>query len=130
MRRAAVVYNVPKLTLYNRRAGKQSTRDTHPKLSALTKAEEQTLVQYIKKLDAQGHALTLCWVEDMANQLRAARDADPVGPRWASNFVKREPGLQSRMTRQRDRQRVLCSDQRVIGPWFDLVQNVKAKYSI
>ncbi|KAJ8113852.1 hypothetical protein OPT61_g4120 [Boeremia exigua] len=39
----------------------------------------------------------------MANQLRAARDADP---------------------------RVLCSDLAVIGPWFDLVQNVKAKYGI
>ncbi|KAJ8106976.1 hypothetical protein OPT61_g9182 [Boeremia exigua] len=43
----------------------------------------------------------------MANQLRAARDADP-----------------------RDRQRVLCSDPAVIRPWFDLVQNVKAKYGI
>ena len=80
VRRAAVVYNVPKSTLHDRRAGKQSTRDTHPKSSALTKAEEQTLVQYIKKLDAQGLAPTLRWVEDMANQLRAARDADPVGP--------------------------------------------------
>jgi hypothetical protein len=34
------------------------------------------------------------------------------------------------MTRQRDRQRVLCSDQGVIRPWFDLVQNVKAKCGI
>ena len=54
----------------------------------------------------------------------------PVGPRWASNFVKREGELKSRLKRQRDRQRVLCSDPGVIGPWFDLVQNVKAKYSI
>jgi hypothetical protein len=130
VRRAADVYKVPKSTLQDRRAGKQSTRDIHPKSSALTKTEEQTLAQYIRKLDEQGHAPTLYWVEAMANQLRAARDAGPVGPRWASNFVKREPGLQSRMTRQRDRQRVLCSDQGVIGPWFDLVQNVKAKYGI
>ena len=35
-----------------------------------------------------------------------------------------------RLTRQRDRQRVLCSDLEVIGPWFNLVQNVKAKYGI
>ena len=130
MRRAAVVYKVSETTLRRRRAGTQSTRDTHPKSSNLTKAEEQTLVQYIRKLDQQGLAPTLRSVEDMANQLRAARDADPVGPRWASNFVKREFGLQSRMTRQRDRQRVLYSDQGVIGPWFDLVQNVKAKYGI
>ena len=67
VRRAAVVYKVPETTLRRQRTRTQSTRDTHPKLSALTKAEEQTLVQYIKKLDAQGLALTLCCVEDMAN---------------------------------------------------------------
>jgi hypothetical protein len=130
VRRAAVVYKVSEATLRRRRAGTRSTRDTHPKSSALTKAEERTLVQYIKKLNAQGLAPTLRWVDDMANQLRAARDAGPVGLRWASNFVKREPGVKSRMTRQRDRQRVLCSDQGVIRPWFNLVQNVKAKYGI
>ena len=130
VRRAAIVYNVPRTTLQRRRAGKQSTRDTQPKSSALDKIEERTLVQHIKNLDKQGRAPTLHCVEDMANQLRATRNAKPVGPRWASNFVKREPELQSRMTRQRDRQRVLCSDQGVIGPWFDLVRNVKAKYGI
>ena len=130
MRRAAIVYKVSKTTLLRRRAGARSTRGTHPKSSNLTMAEEQTLVQYIRKLDQQGLAPTLRSVEDMVNQLRAARDADPVVPRWASNFVKREPGLKSRMTRQRDHQRILCSDQAVIGPWFDLVQNVKVKYGI
>ena len=130
VRRAAIVYKVSRRSIDRRRAGTMSTRDTHPKSSNLSKTEERTLVQYIRGLDQQGLAPTLRCVEDMANQLRAARNADPVGPRWASNFVKREPGLQSRLTRQRDRQRVLCSDPGVIGPWFDLIQNVKAKYGI
>ena len=60
VRRAAVVYKVLETTLCRRRAGTQSTRDTYLKSSALTKAEEQTLVQYIKKLNVQGLALTLC----------------------------------------------------------------------
>jgi hypothetical protein len=51
MRRAAVVYKVSRTTLYRRRAGRQSTRDTHPKLANLRKAEERTLAQYIRKLD-------------------------------------------------------------------------------
>lgn len=130
VRRAAIVYKVSRRSIDRRRVGKQSTRDTHPKSANLQKTEERALVQYIRKLDNQGFAPTLHCVEDMANQLRAARDAKPVGPRWASNFVKREPGLKSRMTRQRDRQRVFCSDPGVIRPWFDLVQNVKAKYGI
>ena len=93
VRRAAIVYKVPRTTLQQRRARTQSTRNTHPKSSNLTKAEEQTLVQYIRKLDERGLTPTLRWVEHMANHLRAARDAKPVGPRWASNFVKRVPGL-------------------------------------
>jgi hypothetical protein len=83
VRRAAVVYKVSETTLRRRRAGKQSTRDAHPKSSAPTKEEEHTLVQYLKKPNTHGLAPTLRWVEDMANQLRAARDAKPVGPRWA-----------------------------------------------
>jgi hypothetical protein len=34
------------------------------------------------------------------------------------------------VTRQRDYQRVLCSNPAVISPWFNLVRNVKAKYGI
>ena len=52
LRRAAVVYKVSKTTLLRRRAGTRLTRDTHLKSSALTKAEEQALVQCIKKLNA------------------------------------------------------------------------------
>jgi hypothetical protein len=33
VRRAAIVYNVPRSTLQGRRAGTRSTRDTHPKSS-------------------------------------------------------------------------------------------------
>lgn len=66
----------------------------------------------------------------MANQLLAVRGSGQVGEMWASNFVRRRPELRSRSTRQRDRQRVLCSDPELISPWFDLVQDTKRKYGI
>jgi hypothetical protein len=107
-----------------------SQRDTHPRSSGLQKTKDEALIYYIKNLDAQGFTPTLRSVEDMANQLRAARGDKPVGPRWASNFVKREGELKFRLNRQCNRQRVLYNDPEVIRPWFDLVRNVKAKYSI
>lgn len=128
--RAAAAYNVPETTLRRRRTGKMSQRDTHPRLSSHQKTEDEALIYYIKNLDTQRFAPTLRSVEDMANQLRAARGDKPVGPRWASNFVKREGELKSRLNRQRNGQIVLCSDPEVIRPWFDLVRNVKAKYSM
>ncbi|KAL2016057.1 hypothetical protein VTK56DRAFT_4295 [Thermocarpiscus australiensis] len=66
----------------------------------------------------------------MANQLRRDRDAPPVGKRWAHNFVKRQPELRTRFTRRYDYQRAKCKDLKVIGEWFALVRNTKAKYGI
>ena len=56
------------------------------------------------------------YVEDMANQLLAARGEKPVGLRGASNFVKRKGELKTQLIQQRDCQRVLCSNPEVIGP--------------
>ena len=67
MRHAAVVYKVSEITLRRRRAGTRLTRDTHPKSLNLLKTEERALVQYIRRLDEQGLALTLCCVKDIAN---------------------------------------------------------------
>jgi hypothetical protein len=62
--------------------------------------------------------------------LLAVRGGGQVGENWVTNFVRRKPEVKSQLTRQRDHQRVLCSDPAIISPWFDLVRNVKAKYGI
>jgi hypothetical protein len=88
------------------------------------------IIQCIRRLDAQGFAPTLSYIRKMANQLLAARDGGEVGEKWARNLIRRKPKIKSQVTRQRDHQRVLCSNLAVISPWFNLVRNVKAKYSI
>jgi hypothetical protein len=69
-------------------------------------------------------------VEEMANRLLADRDASPVGKRWASNFVKRQPELKARFQRRYDYQRAKCEDPTVVRNWFRLVENTIAKYGI
>jgi hypothetical protein len=66
----------------------------------------------------------------MANQLLRARGASSVGKLWASNFVRRQPELRTRFSRKYDYQRAKCEDPKVIGEWFEVVRNVKAKYGI
>jgi hypothetical protein len=129
-RRAATIYNVLQSTLSRRLAGTTSRRDSRANSSRLTKHEEDTLVQYIKKLDARGFAPTLGHVRNMANQLLAVRGGGQVGKKWASNLVRRKSELKPRLTRRRDRQIVLCSNPKIISPWFDLVQDTKRKYGI
>ncbi|OAQ58122.1 restless-like transposase [Pochonia chlamydosporia 170] len=92
--------------------------------------EESTIIQYVLDLDSRSFPPRLCGVRDMANRLLADRDGAPVGPRWASNFVKRQQELSTRFTRRYDYQRALCEDPKIIGPWFELVRNTIAKYGI
>jgi hypothetical protein len=50
--------------------------------------------------------------------------------RWATNFVRRQPELRTQFSRKYNYQRAKCEDPKVIGEWFALVRNVKAKYGI
>jgi len=130
IRAAAELYNVQRATLQNRRDGKPARRDTSANSKKLTQSEEEAIVQYVIELSARAFPPRLCGVEDMANQLLRERDAPPVGKLWAHRFVKRQPEIRTRYTRRYDYQRAKCEDPKIIGEWFALVQNTKAKYGI
>ena len=130
LRAAAKIYDVSRTTLAQRRVGRLPRRDLLANSRRLTDSEEKAIVQYILELVARSFPPRLRGVEDMANQLLHVRDAPPVGKLWAHNFVKRQPELRTRYTRRYDYQRAKCEDPRVIGEWFTLVRNVKAKYGI
>jgi hypothetical protein len=129
-RRAATVYNVPKSTLNDRRAGKLARHDCQPNSKKLTQLEEEVIVSYILDLDLRGFAPTYAAVRNMADKLLAARGAGQVGQKWPANFVKRTDSLKMRFNRAYDRQRALCEDPVLIKSWFELVEQTKAKYGI
>jgi hypothetical protein len=105
-------------------------RDIPANSRKLTDLEESVIVQYILDLDSKGFPPRLSGVEDMANRLLAERDAGRVGALWAHRFVKRQPELITRFSRNYDYQRALCEDPEIIRNWFALVRNTIAKYSI
>ena len=130
LRTAAKLYNVPESTIRHRRNGMPARRDIPANSRRLTDSEEKAIVQHVIELSKRAFPPRLASVEDMANQLLRVRDARPVGKLWAHNFVKRQPTLCTRWSRRYDYQRAKCEDPKVIGEWFALVQNVKAKYGI
>ncbi|KAM5529720.1 transposase [Fusarium oxysporum f. sp. phaseoli] len=130
LRPAARLYQVDYYALRRRQKGIQSRRDTIPNSRRLSDLEEQIIVQFILDLDSRGFPPRLRGVEEMANRLLADRDASPVGKRWASNFVRRQPDLKTRFFHKYDYQRAKCEDPTIIRDWFRLVENTIAKYGI
>jgi hypothetical protein len=130
LRAAARIYGVDPMKLSRRQRGQKPRRDRIANLRKLTDLEESVILQHILNLDSKGFPPRYRGVEDMANQILAERDAGRVGPRWAANFVKRQPELTTRFNRKYDYQRALCEDPEIIRGWFALVRNTIAKYGI
>jgi hypothetical protein len=107
---------VPLRTIRRRRDGTRSQRDCEPNSKRLTKLEEEAIVKQILEQDLRGISPSKLLVQDMADRLLRARDAEPVGKNWVNNFVKRTPELQKQWTRPYDRQRAACEDAAVIQP--------------
>jgi hypothetical protein len=127
---ASKAFNVPETTLRERRNGTLARRDCEPNSKKLSKLEEEAIVARILELDARGIGATRTIVEEMANDLLAARQEGPVGKCWVDRFNARTPAIKLRRSRPYDRQRALNEDTRVIEPWFELVRRTKERYGI
>jgi hypothetical protein len=118
---AAAIYNVPRRTLVDRRAGKRAQRDCEPNSKRLTKLEEEVVLSSILNAGLRGVPPTKALVRDMADRLLRERGGKPVSKHWVDNFIKRSPALKKRWSRPYDRQRAACEDPALIRPWFELV---------
>ena len=129
-RSAAKIYAVPEATLRDRMAGRTPRSKTRPNRQKLTKLEEEVIIRNILDLDSRGFAPRLASVEDMANYILESRGGERVGQLWPHRFVKRQPALKTRFNRVYDFQRALCEDPKILGAWFQLVENMRAKYGV
>src|SRR5271156_5297950 len=129
-RSAAKIYKVPLSTLSDRMAGRTYRPETKANSLKLTKLEEEVILRNILDMDSRGFAPRLAGVEDMANFILESRGGKRVGKLWAHRFVQRQPDLKTRFNRVYDFQRALCEDTELIGAWFRLVENMRAKYGV
>ncbi|KFY68126.1 hypothetical protein V496_01281 [Pseudogymnoascus sp. VKM F-4515 (FW-2607)] len=130
VRAAAISYNVPSLTLFDRIHGMTSRRDSTPNLRKLTPYEESALVQYILDLDSRGFPPRLQDVQGMADLLLAERGESPTRKNWTTNFIKRCTEIKAKFSQKYDYKRAKYEDPKIIEEWFSLVRNTVAKYGI
>jgi hypothetical protein len=121
---------VPRKTLSNRILGTSSRTTKVLNSQNLTILEEEVIVRYILDLDSRVFPPRRSAVEDIANRILADRNGGRVGKNWTSNFVRRQPQLSTRFTRNIDYQRVKCEDLDAYNAWFRLVRNTINKYRI
>ena len=121
---------MPFALLLTRINGRTPRTDYVPKTQKLSKLEKGCIVRYIFDLDSRGFAPRISGVEDIANLILDSRGGKRVGKLWAHRFIQRQPELKTRFNRVYDFQRALCEDPELIGAWFKLVFNMKAKYGI
>jgi hypothetical protein len=81
MRKAALIYNIPYITLNYRFYGTIARRDSMLNLRAITELKEQMIVKYVFDLNSRGFPPAIAQIENMANILRKSRDASRVGTR-------------------------------------------------
>ena len=95
---AAREYKLNPRSLQNRVNGMASKSTREASNKRLTKAQEQTIKNYIKRLNDQNMSLTLQLVVDVANYLLQScnSDAPSLGPDWFKRFMKRNPKLKKR----------------------------------
>jgi hypothetical protein len=88
------------------------------------------IIQRILDKSLRGVPLSKAHIQDMADRLLGERGGNPTSKNWVDRFIKRTPELRTRWSRPYNRQRAAYEDPALILPWFELVQSVKAKYSI
>jgi len=67
--------------------------------------KEEVVVREVFDLDSRRFPPRIYNIKNIVNRLLTIYDAIYIGPRWISNFVKRQPKLHTRWNRLYDYQR-------------------------
>lgn len=126
IRAAAGAFDVSHATLGKRLKGRTARADTPANGRKLGLLDENILKEWIISADERGMAPQFKIVRRMAAIL-AQKD---IGVNWVTRFINRHEDIRSRFTKRYDYQRALCEDPKKIGEWFQLVENMVAKYGI
>jgi hypothetical protein len=111
VRAAARAWGVPRSTLQGRLAGQQSHAIAHNHQQRLTPEQEEFLVQWILDEDLRALPPSHARVREMATRiLHMNKDDEPLGLRWVSHFLNRNPEVHSIVGRSIEAARAQAAD--------------------
>ncbi|RAL59005.1 hypothetical protein DID88_009034 [Monilinia fructigena] len=125
---------IPKSTLTNRMAGRQSRSQSHESFQKLSNAEEKTLVRWISRLTATGYPATPGLLKEMAQEILNQRvifassstppsfQSNHIGQRWIYRFLDRYPKLKGTYSRKLESARHKEATFETISAWYSTFQ--------
>ena len=123
VRRAALIYGVPKSTLGDRVSGRVQCGATCGREKYLTDEEEEDLATFIENCASVGYAKTRKQILALVERIMSAQGIQVhVSDGWWVSFLKRHPLLTLRNPSSVSTTRALASDPSVLEVYFDLLE--------
>ena len=133
---AAKALGLSRETLKRRMLGTKSCAQAREAQQMLTKSEEKVLGKWITHLTATGHPARHQFIREMAEEIRVRQGIVeekvllPLGATWVQRFIKRNPHLQTVISRSIEAARIKEVTPAVITSFFDALEACKEKYQI
>jgi hypothetical protein len=121
IRACAKAYHVPRSTLSDRLAHRPTRSMARQQQQRLSPEQEEFIAAWILMEDSAGCPPSHARVRDMATRiLQMGGDATPLGKKWITHFIQRNPRIASRVGRTIDRARSAAANQEDIKAFFEL----------
>ena len=122
-RQASLKWGPPRATLHDRLNGRISRAKASQPSQRLSPVQEQRLTDWVLVQKSIRSSLTHAQIRSFAGRILAAKnDALPLGKRWISNFLRRNPILKTKKQYKIDFIRVNSATTEIIKLWFQKLE--------
>ena len=127
-KKAGLEYGVPRSILQNRLRGLVSRQEAYTYEQRLSPVQEDHFTEWILGQESLGQSLIYEQIRLFAGRILQARgDAKPLGKRWISGFLRRNPILKTKKQVQIDSTRVNGATTEIIKKWFQYLAPPRIK---
>ncbi|UPX14071.1 uncharacterized protein EKO05_0004563 [Ascochyta rabiei] len=130
-RQAAKAYGVPRSTIQERLSGRQPNAIAHHQQQRLTPEQEQFLVNWILEEDSRAQPPSHPRVREMATLiLHMNGDYEPLGHKWVTHFITRNPRVASIVGRKIESARTTAANYETIRAFLELFERTRIELGI
>ena len=131
LRKASLMYNVPRSTLHDRVSGRIAMDSRPGRQPFLTMEEEEELVSFLLKCATIGYAHTRKEVLILMRRIVDSKGLDhSVTDNWWRRFRERHPQITLRTAMPLSQARAMAADEQVINEYFDMLEDTLVENGI